>query len=89
MLNIFSNTQVFLAQKDDGFLLVDYELVAVLSLKFVGGLDEVAVTGLAKVLGAQVCQLILALGVVDADHALLHQFLDEKSTCAMSFARGL
>ena len=30
------------------------------------------------VLGAQVCQLILALDVVDADLALLHQFLHEK-----------
>ena len=41
-------------------------------------LDEVAVTVLAKVLGAQVRQLILALDVVDADLALLHQFLDKK-----------
>ena len=29
-------------------------------------------------LGAQVCQLILALDVVDADFALLHDFLYEK-----------
>ena len=33
---------------------------------------------LAKVLGAEVCQLILALDVVDANLALLHQFLHEK-----------
>ena len=65
-----SNTQVFLAQRDD--------LVGALSLKLVDELDDVAVEVLAKVFGAQVCQLILALDVVDADFALLHQFLHEK-----------
>ena len=33
---------------------------------------------LASVLGAQVCQLILTLDVVDAGLALLHKFLHEK-----------
>ena len=60
-----SNTQVFFTQKDDGLPLVVDEL------------DEVAVTVLAMVLGAQVCELILALDVVDA-HLALHQFLHEK-----------
>ena len=35
-------------------------------------------TVLAKVFGAEVCQLILALDVVDADLALFHQLLHEK-----------
>ena len=41
-------------------------------------LDDVAMTVLTKVLSAQVCQLFLALDVVDADLALLQQFLHEK-----------
>ena len=73
-----TNTQVLLTHKDDGLPLVVDELVGVSSLKVVGELDEVAVTVLAMVLGAQeVCQLTLALDVVDADLAL-HQFLYEK-----------
>ena len=80
---------MFLAQEDDGLPLVVDELVGVSSLKLVNELDEVAVTVLAMVLGAQVCQLILALDVVDADLALLHQFLHEKYLSAMCFARGL
>ena len=59
------NTQVFLAQGDDDLPLVVDEL------------DGVTVTVLAMVLGVQVCQLILALDVVDAVFAL-HQFLHEK-----------
>ena len=43
-------------------------------LKLADKLDEVAVTVLAKVLGAQVRNLILGLGVVDADLDL-HQLL--------------
>ena len=74
-----SNTQVFLTHKDDGLPLVVDELAGVSSLKLVNALDEVAMTVLAMALGAQVCQLILALDVVDADLALLHQFfLHEK-----------
>ena len=73
-----SNTQVFLAQKGDDLPPVVDELVGVLSLKLVDELDEVAVTVLAEVLGAQVRQLILALDdLVDADLAL-NQFLHEK-----------
>ena len=72
-----SNTQVFLAQKYDGLPLVVDELVRVLSLKLVDELDEVMVTVLAVVLGTDVCQLILALDVVDADLAPIHQFLLE------------
>ena len=72
-----SNTQVFLTLKDDELPLVVDELVDVLSLKVVDELDEVVVTMLAMMLGAQVCQLILAADVVDADLAL-HQFLHEK-----------
>ena len=49
-----SDTQVFLAQKDDGISLVVDERVGILSLKLVDELDEVAGTVLAKVLGAQV-----------------------------------
>ena len=64
-------------QEDDGLPLVVDELVGVSSLKLVDELDEVAVTVLAMVLGSQVCQLVLALGVVDADLAL-HQFLHKK-----------
>ena len=77
-LNIMSNTQVFLAQKDEDLHLLFDELVGVLSLKLVDELDEVAMTVLAKVSGSQVHQLILALDVVDTDLALLHQFLYEK-----------
>ena len=73
-----SNTQVFLSQKDYDLPLVVDELVGVLSLKLVDELDEVAVTVPVTVLGAQVCQLILALDVLDADLALLHRFLHEK-----------
>ena len=72
------NTQVFLAQKDDDLPLVVDELVGVSSLKLVDELDEVAVMVLAiMVLRTQVCQLILALDVLGADLALLHQFLHE------------
>ena len=78
-LKSMSNTQAFLAQRDGGLPLEDYELVDVLSLKLVYELYEVAVLVLAKVLGAQVCQLILAVDVVDADLALLHLFLHEKT----------
>ena len=72
-----SNTQVFLAQEDDGLPLVVDELVGVLSLKVVDELDEVAVTVLAMVLGAQVRQMTLTLDVVDDDLAV-HQFLHKK-----------
>ena len=72
-----SNTQVFLAQGDYDLPVDDDELVGVSSLKLVDGLDDVATTVLAKVLGAQVRQLTLVLDVVDADLAL-HQFLHEK-----------
>ena len=73
-----TNTQVLLTHKDDGLPLVVDELVGVSSLKVVDELDEVVVTVLAMVLGAQeVRQLTLALDVVDADPAL-HQFLHEK-----------
>ena len=73
-----SNTQVFLAQKDGSLPLVVDEHVGVSSLKLVDELDELAMTVLAMVLGAQVFQLILALDVADAGLALLHQFLHEK-----------
>ena len=69
--------------------LEDDELDGVLSLKLVNDLDDVAVAVLAKVLGARVCQGILVLDAVDADIALLHQFLHEKTLSAMCFARGL
>ena len=59
------------------------------SLKLVDRLDEVAVTVLAKVLGAQVRQLILVLDVMEANLALIHQNLDEKYLSAMCFAQGL
>ena len=72
-----SNMLGFLVQGDDGIPLEDDELVGVLSLKFVDELDEVALTVLAKVLGTQVCQLVLTLDVVDADLALF-QLLHEK-----------
>ena len=73
-----TNTQVLLTHKDYGLPLVVDELVGVSSLKVVDELDEVAVMVLAMVLGAQeVCQLTLALDVVDADLAL-HQYLHEK-----------
>ena len=61
------NTKVLLTHKDDGLPLVVDELVGVSSLKVVDELDEVAVTVLAMVVGAYVCQLTLALDVVDAD----------------------
>ena len=73
---------MFLAQKDNGLSLVVDERVGVLSLKLVDELDDVAVAMLAKVFGAQVFQLMLALDVVDADFGLLHQFLHEKNTLA-------
>ena len=60
-LKIVTNTQVFLTHKGDGLPLVVGELVGVLSLKVVDELDEVTVTVLAMVLGAQVCPVILAL----------------------------
>ena len=72
-----TNTQVLLTHKHDGLFLVVDELVGVSSLKVVDELDEVAVTVLAMVLGAQVRQLTLALDVVGAGLAL-HQFLHEK-----------
>ena len=73
-----TNTQVLLTHKDDGLPLVIDELVGVSSLKVLDKLDEVAVTVLAMVLGAQeVRQLTLAFDVVDANLAL-HQFLHEK-----------
>ena len=78
MLKSMTNTQVFLTHKGDDLPLVVDELAGVLSLKVVAALDEVALTVLAMVLGAQVCQLILALDVVDADLALLYQLLHEK-----------
>ena len=59
-------------------MLEDDELVGILSLNLVDELDDVAVTVLAKVLGAQVRQLILGLNKVDADLALLHQLLPEE-----------
>ena len=77
-LKILTNTQVFLTHKGEGLPLVVDELIGVLSLKVVDELDEVAVAVFAMVLGAQVCQLTLTLDVVDADLALLHQFLHEK-----------
>ena len=78
-LKIVTNAQVLLTHKDDGLPLVVDELVGVSGLKVVDELDEVAVTVLAMVLGAQVRQLTLALDVVDADLAL-DQFLHEKIT---------
>ena len=45
MLKTTINTQVFLAQEDDGLPLVVNELVGVSSLKVVDELDEVAVLG--------------------------------------------
>ena len=44
---------MLLTDKDDGLPLVVDELVGVSSLKVVGELDEIAVTVLAMVLGAQ------------------------------------
>ena len=70
------NSQVFLPQEDDGFPLEDDDHVGVLSIEVVDELDQVAVTMRAKVLGAQICHLILVLDVVDA--ALLYQLLHEK-----------
>ena len=54
------------------------ELIGVPSFKLADELDKVAVAVLAMMLGAQICQLILALDVADADLALLHQYLYEK-----------
>ena len=82
-----TNTQVLLTHKDDSLPLVVVEIVGVSSLKVVDELDEVAVTVLAVVLGAQVRQLTLALDVVDADLALLYQL--KKYLSAVCFARGL
>ena len=45
------NTQILLPQEEDDLPLEDDELVGVLSLKLVDGLEEVAVVVLAKVLG--------------------------------------
>ena len=72
-----SNMQVFLAQKYDGLPLVVDELVGVKSLNLIDELDHFAVTVLAKGLGVQVFQLILALEIVDPNVALLHQLLHE------------
>ena len=72
-----NNTQVLLTHKDDGLPLAVDELVGVSSLKVVDELDEVAVTALAMMFGAQVRQLTLTLDVVDADLAL-YKFLHEK-----------
>ena len=85
-----ANTQVLLTHKDDGLPSVVDELVGVSSLKVVDELDEVTVTVLAMVLGAQeVRQLTLALDVVDVDFAL-HQFLHKKEhPSAICFARGM
>ena len=82
----YSNTQAFFAQEDDGLPLEDDGLVGVLSLKLVDERDEVAVTVLAKMLGTQVCQLNLGLGVVDADLALLYQFCTKKYLSEVCFA---
>ena len=65
------NTQVLLPEEDDGLSLEDDELVIVLLLELVDKFDEIAVTVLAKIFGAQVCQLIFGLDVVDTDLALL------------------
>ena len=43
-----NNTQLFLAQNDEGLPLVVNERVGIVSLKLVEGLDEVAVTMLGK-----------------------------------------
>ena len=67
-----SITQVFLAQSDDDIPLEDDERVGSLNLKLVDELDEITVTVIAKELGAQFFQLILALDVVDAGLALPH-----------------
>ena len=74
--------QVFLAQKDDGLPLKDYELVGVLSFKLVDELDEVALVVLSEVLGAQVHQLILAFDVVDAALVLSTSSSCKKNTSA-------
>ena len=83
------NMQVLFPQEDNGFPLKYYEFVGILSLKLVHELNEVAMMALAKVLGAQVRQLILGLDVADADLTLLPQLLHEKYLSAMCFARGL
>ena len=85
MLKNTRNTQVLFAQEydglwleDDGLPLEDGELIGFLCLKLVDELDEVALTVLAKVLGAQIRQLIHGLDAVNADFVLLHQLLYEK-----------
>ena len=70
------NTQIFLTE-EDGLPLEDNELLGVVSLYLVDKLDNVAVTVLAEVLGAQVRQPILGLDVRGADLAVLHQLLHE------------
>ena len=67
-----SNTQVFLAQSDDGIPLEGDGRVGSLNLKLLDELVEITVTVIAKELGAQIFQLILALDVVDAGLALPH-----------------
>ena len=62
--------QVFLAQEVYALPRENNKLVGVLSLKLVDKLDEVTVTVLAKVFGAQVRQLVLGLDVVGAEPAL-------------------
>ena len=59
VLKKMRNAQLLLPKEDDGLPLEDDELVDVLSLKVVDELNQVAMPVLAKVLGAQVCQLIL------------------------------
>ena len=71
------NTQVLLPHEDDCLPLEDDEPVCRLSHKLVDELDEDTVTMLAKVLGGQVCHLILALDVADADFFLFCQLLQE------------
>ena len=81
-------SRVKIMQGDGGLPLEDDELLGVSSLQLVEGLDKVAVTVLANMVGAQVRQLILALDVMDADLALLHQFLHEKiPQCDVFYAR--
>ena len=84
-----TNTQVLLTHKDDGLPLVVDKLLGVSSLKVLNELDEVAVTVLVMVLGAQVRQLTLALDVVDADLALDRFLHEKKYLSAIRFARGM
>ena len=76
-------------QENDGLPLNNNELAGVSSLKLIDNLDGVAGTVLVKVLSNQVFQLILGLGVVDANLALPYQLLHEKYLSGMCFARGL